>query len=96
MRRARRLAQRRGRRLRIRDHKGLNKPIHHLGHDLKLGRGGIREIEFFTQTRQIIAGGRDPDLRVSGTIEGLKMLSAKGWPCLDWGSSSSVSGAMTG
>ena len=29
------------------------------GHDLKLGQGGIREIEFFTQTRQLIVGGRD-------------------------------------
>ena len=30
------------------------------GHNLKLGRGGIREIEFFVQTQQLIAGGRDP------------------------------------
>lgn len=66
-------------RLRIRDHKGLHKPISHLGHDLKLGEGGIREIEFFTQTRQIIAGGRDPDLRVRGTVEGLTRLASKGW-----------------
>jgi [glutamine synthetase] adenylyltransferase / [glutamine synthetase]-adenylyl-L-tyrosine phosphorylase len=49
------------------------------GHDMKLGRGGIREIEFFTQTRQIIAGGRDPDLRVRGTVEGLARLAEKGW-----------------
>ena len=33
------------------------------GHNVKLGRGGIREIEFFTQTQQLIAGGRDPSLR---------------------------------
>ena len=66
-------------RLRIRDHKGLHRGISHLGHDLKLGEGGIREIEFFTQTRQIIAGGRDPDLRASGTVEGLKKLALKGW-----------------
>lgn len=46
---------------------------------MKLGRGGIREIEFFTQTRQLIAGGRDADLRVRGTKEGLEVLSAKGW-----------------
>ena len=32
-----------------------------LGHDIKRGRGGIREIEFFVQTQQLIAGGRDPD-----------------------------------
>ena len=49
------------------------------GHDMKLGRGGIREIEFFTQTRQIIAGGRDRDLRVRGTVEGLRVLAEKGW-----------------
>lgn len=66
-------------RLRIRDHKGLHKAASHLGHDLKLGQGGIREIEFFTQTRQLIAGGRDPDLRVRGTVEGLSVLAAKGW-----------------
>ncbi len=66
-------------RLRIRDHKGLVRPISHLGHDVKLGQGGIREIEFFTQTRQIIAGGRDPELRVRGTEEGLALLASKGW-----------------
>jgi glutamate-ammonia-ligase adenylyltransferase len=65
-------------RLRIRAHKGL----HGLaldGADLKLGPGGIREIEFFTQTRQLIAGGRDPSLRVRGTVEGLARLAAAGW-----------------
>ncbi|MDE3029823.1 MAG: glutamine-synthetase adenylyltransferase, partial [Paracoccaceae bacterium] len=46
---------------------------------MKLGPGGIREIEFFTQTRQLIAGGRDPDLRVRGTVEGLARLAEKGW-----------------
>lgn len=66
-------------RLRIRDHKGLHKSASHLGHDLKLGQGGIREIEFFTQTRQLIAGGRDPELRVRGTVEGLAVLAAKNW-----------------
>ena len=66
-------------RLRIRDHKGLGGPIRLDGHDMKLGRGGIREIEFFTQTLQIIAGGRDPGLRVRGTVEGLGQLSAAGW-----------------
>ncbi|MEM7753778.1 MAG: glutamine-synthetase adenylyltransferase, partial [Pseudomonadota bacterium] len=66
-------------RLRIRDHKGLTRPISHLGHDLKLGQGGIREIEFFTQTRQLIAGGRDPDLRDQTTVGALAQLAAKGW-----------------
>ncbi len=49
------------------------------GHNMKLGRGGIREIEFFTQTRQLIAGGRDPDLRVRGTVEGLAGAGGEGW-----------------
>ncbi|KAA9005687.1 [protein-PII] uridylyltransferase family protein [Histidinibacterium aquaticum] len=66
-------------RLRIRDHKGLGGPFRLPGHDMKLGRGGIREIEFFTQTRQLIAGGRDPDLRVRGTEEGLVRLAEAGW-----------------
>ena len=35
------------------------------GHDIKIGRGGIREIEFFAQTQQLIWGGRMPQLRVA-------------------------------
>ena len=66
-------------RLAIREHKGLGGPITLPGHNMKLGRGGIREIEFFTQTRQLIAGGRDPDLRVRGTVEGLSRLTEKEW-----------------
>ncbi|MCL4189927.1 MAG: glutamine-synthetase adenylyltransferase [Rhodobacteraceae bacterium] len=66
-------------RLRIRAHRGLHGPVTVEGHDLKLGAGGIREIEFFTQTRQLIAGGRDPGLRVRGTVEGLARLAARGW-----------------
>jgi glutamate-ammonia-ligase adenylyltransferase len=66
-------------RLRIREHKGLGGVISLSGHNMKLGRGGIREIEFFTQTRQLIAGGRDPDLRLRGTVEGLHALAEKGW-----------------
>ncbi len=66
-------------RLAIREHKGLGGAFCLAGHNIKLGRGGIREIEFFTQTRQLIAGGRDPDLRVRGTVEGLSVLAQKGW-----------------
>ena len=66
-------------RLRIRDHKGLHGPISLPGHNMKLGAGGIREIEFFTQTRQLIAGGRDPSLRDRTTVGGLGALAAKGW-----------------
>ena len=64
-------------RLQIRDHKGGVQGL--AGRDLKLGQGGIREIEFFTQTRQIIAGGRDTTLRVRGTVEGLQRLRDAAW-----------------
>jgi [glutamine synthetase] adenylyltransferase / [glutamine synthetase]-adenylyl-L-tyrosine phosphorylase len=40
-------------------------------HDLKLGRGGIREIEFVVQLTQLIRGGREPELRVPGTLAAL-------------------------
>ena len=40
------------------------------GHNVKLGRGGIREIEFFVQTQQLIAGGRQTDLRIRQTLRG--------------------------
>ncbi|MEL6642083.1 MAG: glutamine-synthetase adenylyltransferase [Pseudomonadota bacterium] len=66
-------------RLKIRDHKGLGGPHALEGHNVKLGRGGIREIEFFTQTRQLIAGGRDQTLRVRETVRGLDRLAGAGW-----------------
>ena len=49
------------------------------GHNVKLGLGGIREIEFFTQTQQLIAGGRDRTLRVRPTTEALAALAAANW-----------------
>ncbi|MCX7288071.1 MAG: glutamine-synthetase adenylyltransferase [Rhodobacterales bacterium] len=70
-------------RLRIRDHRGLHGRIAVEGHNLKLGAGGIREIEFFTQTRQLIAGGRDPELRDPTTVGGLAALGTKGWVPVD-------------
>ena len=45
--------------------------------DVKLGPGGIREIEFFAQTQQLILGGRNPDLRARGTIDALNALAAE-------------------
>lgn len=66
-------------RLRIRAHRELSTQITLEGHNIKLGAGGIREIEFFTQTRQLIAGGRDPSLRVLGTLDGLDRLAARDW-----------------
>jgi [glutamine synthetase] adenylyltransferase / [glutamine synthetase]-adenylyl-L-tyrosine phosphorylase len=49
------------------------------GHNIKLGRGGIREIEFFVQTQQLIAGGRHSQLRGRGTVATLAELAAGGW-----------------
>ena len=49
------------------------------GHNIKLGRGGIREIEFFVQTQQLIAGGRHTELRGHGTVATLAALAADGW-----------------
>jgi [glutamine synthetase] adenylyltransferase / [glutamine synthetase]-adenylyl-L-tyrosine phosphorylase len=49
------------------------------GHNIKLGRGGIREIEFFVQTQQLIAGGRHPGLRGRETVTTLAALAAGGW-----------------
>jgi glutamate-ammonia-ligase adenylyltransferase len=66
-------------RLRIRAHRGLNGPLRLEGHNMKLGAGGIREIEFYAQTRQLIAGGRDASLRDATTLGALGALAAKGW-----------------
>ena len=49
------------------------------GHNIKVGRGGIREVEFFTQTQQLIAGGRQPDLRIPATLDALGRLVERGW-----------------
>lgn len=48
------------------------------GFDLKRGRGGIRECEFYAQVHQMIFGGRDPSLRSGATVEALAALSAAG------------------
>src|SRR6185437_10219045 len=49
------------------------------GHNIKLGRGGIREIEFFAQTQQLIAGGRNPHLRDRDTLAALDHLAMDHW-----------------
>ncbi len=48
------------------------------GHNVKLGRGGIREIEFYAQTQQLIWGGRDTTLRTMKTCDSLSRLAAAG------------------
>ncbi|MGE7371013.1 bifunctional [glutamine synthetase] adenylyltransferase/[glutamine synthetase]-adenylyl-L-tyrosine phosphorylase [Neorhizobium sp. NPDC001467] len=62
----------------IHAHKGYG-DIAVKGHDVKLGRGGIREIEFFVQTQQLIAGGRMTDLRSRRTDETLAALAQARW-----------------
>jgi len=63
---------------RIRDHHAQGQAFGP-GFDLKRGRGGIREIEFFAQIHQLIHGGRDPSLRVPATRDALARLAATGW-----------------
>ena len=62
----------------IQSHRDLGTMQVH-GHDVKLGRGGIREIEFFVQTQQLIAGGRDDALRTPRTLDALAALAEAGW-----------------
>lgn len=62
---------------RIRDHFSQGQAFGP-GYDLKRGRGGIREIEFFTQVHQLIYGGRDPSLRVPATVDALAALTKAG------------------
>ncbi len=69
----------------IEDVKGVKRQIHSAkgggdiefaGHDVKTGRGGIREIEFFAQTQQLILGGKNKALRSRGTLDALAVLAA--------------------
>jgi len=62
---------------RIRDHYAAGQAIGP-GYDLKRGRGGIREVEFFAQTHQLIHGGRNPALRLRGTRASLDALADAG------------------
>jgi len=61
----------------IRDHYAAGQKFG-LGYDLKRGRGGIREAEFFAQMHQLIFGGREPKLRVPATREALSALARAG------------------
>lgn len=62
---------------RIRDHYAQGQALGP-GFDLKRGRGGIREAEFFTQVQQLIHGGRDPNLRDPAVLDALPALVAAG------------------
>ena len=63
--------------LRIRDHFEAGQAIGP-GFDLKRGRGGIREVEFFAQIHQLIWGGRALELRAPATLDGLAALAIAG------------------
>jgi glutamate-ammonia-ligase adenylyltransferase len=63
--------------LRIRDHYAQGQAFGP-GYDLKRGRGGIREAEFFTQVVQLIHGGRQPELRAPATLDAIGALAAAG------------------
>jgi [glutamine synthetase] adenylyltransferase / [glutamine synthetase]-adenylyl-L-tyrosine phosphorylase len=62
---------------RIRDHYAQGQAFGP-GYDLKRGRGGIREAEFFTQVQQLIHGGREPVLRSPATLDALAVLAREG------------------
>lgn len=59
--------------------RGFGTGIGVAGHNIKLGPGGIREIEFFVQTQQLIAGGRQRNLRTRRTLDTLGVLVSLGW-----------------
>ncbi|WP_277315375.1 bifunctional [glutamine synthetase] adenylyltransferase/[glutamine synthetase]-adenylyl-L-tyrosine phosphorylase [Sphingomonas sp. AOB5] len=63
---------------RIRDHHAQGQAFGP-GYDLKRGRGGIREVEFYAQIHQLIHGGRDPALRAPATRDALAALAGAGW-----------------
>lgn len=63
---------------RIRDHHAQGQAFGP-GFDLKRGRGGIREVEFFAQIHQLIHGGRDPTVRAPATRDALRALAEGGW-----------------
>lgn len=62
---------------RIRDHYASGQAFGP-GYDLKRGRGGIREVEFFAQVHQLIHGGRQPELRAGATRDALRALGEAG------------------
>ena len=68
--------------LRIRDHFASGQAVGP-GYDLKRGRGGIREVEFFAQIHQLVWGGRDPGLQAPATLDALAALAAAGRIAVD-------------
>ncbi len=62
---------------RIRTHHAAGQTLQP-GYDLKRGRGGIREVEFYVQIQQLIHGGRDAALRVPDTLGAIAALTTAG------------------
>jgi len=56
---------------------GAGRDLQVAGHNIKLGYGGIREVEFYAQVQQLILGGRDPELRTPRTVDALAELAKK-------------------
>ncbi len=77
---------------RIRDHHAQGQAFGP-GYDLKRGRGGIREVEFFAQIHQLIHGGRDATLRAPATRDALAALAAAGR--IDAGEAQALADAYT-
>nr|WP_326525093.1 bifunctional [glutamine synthetase] adenylyltransferase/[glutamine synthetase]-adenylyl-L-tyrosine phosphorylase [Sphingomonas sp.] len=77
---------------RIRDHHAQGQAFGP-GFDLKRGRGGIREVEFFAQIHQLIHGGREPALRAPATRDALAALAAAGR--IDEGDAAALADAYT-
>ena len=63
---------------RIRDHYSKGQRFGP-GFDLKRGRGGIREVEFFVHARQLVHGGRQPELRAGATLDAIAALLRAGY-----------------
>ncbi len=74
---------------RIRDHFAQNATFGP-GFDLKRGRGGIREVEFFVQIQQMVHGGRDPSVRAPATLDAIEALVAA--DRLDWSDAKELAG----
>ena len=62
---------------RIRDHYSKGQRFGP-GFDLKRGRGGIREIEFYVHAQQLVHGGRDRELRAGSTLDAIAALERAG------------------
>lgn len=77
---------------RIRDHHAQGQAFGP-GYDLKRGRGGIRECEFFAQIHQLIHGGREPAVRAPATRDALAALSERGF--IDAGDAAALIDAYT-